>query len=83
MYVNPFAFGVVATLAAMFILTVIRAVIHASDDDCEDIEVSKEEFQQALEEMTGKKFNVVYRNGFMVGEPIEDLDDDESDSKPD
>ena len=84
MYVNAFVFGIVATLAALFILMTAQALINSAlhPDDGEE-KLTEEEYRSILEEMTGKKFRIVNKNGVMVGEPIEDDDDDGNDKKPD
>ena len=84
MYVNAFVFGIVATLAALFILMTAQALINSAlhQDDGEE-KLTEEEYRSILEEMTGKKFRIVNKNGVMVGEPIEDDDDDGNDKKPD
>lgn len=82
MYVNPFWFGVITTLAAELILSVIASAIRSACEDEED-DMSEEEFRKILTETTGKQFKVTLHDGYMVGEPIEDKDDDDSDEKPD
>ena len=83
MYVNPFAFGVVVALAALFLMLVIQSfitsILHPKDDD----DMTEEEYKEMLEELTGKKFKITTKNGFLVGEPIEDDDDDNSNKKTD
>ena len=44
----------------------------------EDEADEKEDYRKALEELTGKKFRIVERNGFLVGEPVEEENDEKS-----
>ena len=84
MYVNSFIFGIVATLAAMFIIVVLQALFTAifrPDDDGEPM--TEEEYKEFLEDMTGKKFRIIHRNGIMIGEPIDGGSDDNSNEKSD
>ena len=41
--------------------------------------MDEQQYKEILEDMTGKKFKVVRKHGYLVGEPIEDHDDDETD----
>lgn len=75
MMVNPFWFGVLMTLVAIMLLLMIAAFVGAKRSEREE-QVSEEEFAEALEQMTGKKFKVIMKDGYLVGKPLED--DDES-----
>ena len=74
--VNAFWFGVLMTLFAMFVAMFIIAYFHSkrgekSHEKFEEYDPSEDEFREALEEMTGKKFRIVKKNGFMIGEIID------------
>ena len=75
MYVNPFWLGILCVLVAEVIGAIILALVKSHDGDRE--EVSTEEYKKLLEDMTGRKFRVKVVNGYLVGEPIEDADDEE------
>lgn len=76
--INAFWFGVLMTLFALFVFMFIMAYVHAKkSEDYEEYDPSEDEFREALEEMTGKNFRIVRKNGFMIGEIIGD-DEDES-----
>ena len=81
MYVNPFWFGFLMALVVIVVLSVIAAIIKNHTGDDEEIELTEEEYQKILEEMTGKAFRITRRNGYLVGEPIEDKDDEENSKK--
>lgn len=83
MTVNAFWFGFLIAVVVVMVLLLAVAFATARRNDEEDIEMSPEEYKAALEQMTGKPIRV-YRdkNGYLVGEAIEDPDDDESNSKP-
>lgn len=76
MYVHPFWFGVLMAIVAMIVLFlgfgIVRALTSEEDEDDED-------FEQVLTEMTGKKFRIVRKNGYLIGEPIDDEDDHDDD----
>ena len=82
MMVNPFWFGVLMTLFAMMVIAMILAFISSktNNDEYEDYEPTDEEVRQALEEITGKRFRVVRKNGYLVGEEIGDRDDESEDN---
>ena len=82
MYVNAFWFGFLIAMVVMLVLTLILAYIKGRQDDRDDSQPDEEEFAQILKEMTGKKFRVVEKNGYLVGEPIPD-EEEESDGKKD
>lgn len=82
MEVNAFWFGFLIAIVVLLVLTIILAMVtgRRREDETEEIEVDQEEYRKALETMTGRKIRVYRdRNGFLVGEAIEDPDDDESD----
>ena len=77
MYVNGFWLGVLVTLIVEIFLIIIAGVIRAiRGDDYEEYQPSEEGFREVLEEMTGKKFKVVEKNGYLVGEIIEEEEED-------
>lgn len=79
MTVNAFWFGFLIAVVLVLVLLISVAFISARRSEREEEEISEQEYKEILEGMTGKKFKVVQRNGYLVGEPIEDPDDDESD----
>ena len=71
MTVNPFWMGVLLTIAAELIVMIIVAWINSHK------QAAKEEaFMDALESMEGKTVRIVRKNGYLVGEAIEDEDDE-------
>jgi flagellar biosynthesis/type III secretory pathway M-ring protein FliF/YscJ len=80
MYVNAFWFGFLIAMVVMLILTLILAYIKGrQEENEEEHQPTEEEVREALEEITGKKFKVVEKNGYLVGEMIEE--EEESDGK--
>lgn len=77
MTVNAFWFGFLIAVVAILVLLISVAFISARRSEREEEEISDQEYKEILEGMTGKKFKVVRKNGYLVGEPIEDPDDDE------
>ena len=76
MTVNAFWFGFLIAVVLVLVLLISVAFISARRSEQEE-EISDQEYKEILEGMTGKKFKVVRKNGYLVGEPIEDPDDDE------
>lgn len=72
MLVNPFWFGFLIAIVTLLILTLILAYIKGRQEDQEEYQPTEEEVREALEQITGKKFKVVKKNGYLVGEEIED-----------
>ena len=79
MYVNPFWFGVLMTIVTMIVLSIVVAIIKSHQEDEEIEDVSEEEFRNVVEEMTGKKFRIISKDGYMIAESLED--DNESETK--
>lgn len=79
MEVNAFWFGFLIAVVVILVLLLAVAFAAARRNDEEDIEISPEEYKAALEQMTGKPMRV-YRDksGYLVGEAVEDPDDDET-----
>lgn len=77
MEVNAFWFGFLIAVVVILVLLISVAFISARRSEREEEEISDQEYKEILEGMTGKKFKVVRKNGYLVGEPIEDPDDDE------
>lgn len=77
MTVNAFWFGFLIAVVLVLVLLISVAFISARRSEREEKEISDQEYKEILEGMTGKKFKVVRKNGYLVGEPIEDPDDDE------
>ena len=79
-YVNAFWFGFLIAIVTLLILTLILAYIKGrQEENEEEYQPIKEEVSEALEEITGKKIRVVEKNGYLVGEEIEE--EEESDGK--
>ena len=81
MYVNPFWFGFLLAMVAMLVLVIVLAFVKAKQDEreWEEYQPTEEELEEALTEITGKKFRIVQRNGHLVGEPIEEEKDESED----
>lgn len=77
MTVNAFWFGFLIAVVLVLVLLISVAFISARRSEREEEEISDQEYKEILEGMTGKKFKVVRKNGYLVGEPVEDHDDDE------
>lgn len=76
MYVNAFWFGFLIAIVTLLILTLILAYIKGrQEENEEEYQPTKEEVREALEEITGKKFRIIEKNGYLVGEEIEDEED--------
>ena len=75
MYVNAFWFGFLIAIVTLLILTLILAYIKGRQEDQEEYQPTEEEVREALKQITGKKFKVVEKNGYLVGEEIEDEED--------
>lgn len=76
MYVNAFWFGFLIAMVVMLILTLILAYIKGrQEENEEENQPTKEEVREALEEITGKKIRIIEKNGYLVGEEIEDEED--------
>lgn len=71
-YVNPFWFGFLLAIVVMIVLTMILAYINGKRKEEEEYQPTEEEVREALEEITGKKFRIVNKNGYLVGEIIEE-----------
>ena len=82
-YVNAFWFGFLIAIVTLLILTLILAYIKGrQEENKEEHQPTEEEVREALEEITGKKFRVVEKNGYLVGELIPE-DEEETDGKKD
>lgn len=79
MTVNAFWFGFLIAVVLVLVLLISVAFISARRSERDEEEISDQEYKEILEGMTGKKFKVVRKNGYLVGEPVEDHDDDETD----
>lgn len=75
MFVNPFWFGVLMTIVVEIMLSVILVIIREAKGYKR--EVTEEDLRQLLEDITGKKFRVVEKDGYLIGEPVEDREDDD------
>ena len=78
MLVNPFWFGFLIAMVVVLVFVIALAFIKARQDEREwqEYQPTKEELQAALSEITGKKFKIVQKNGYMVGEMVEDEEDE-------
>lgn len=75
MLVNPFWFGVLMTIVVEIMVSVLLVIIREANGDKR--EVTEEELRQVLEDITGKKFRVVEKDGYLIGEPVEDREGDD------
>lgn len=75
MVVNPFWFGVLMTIVVEIMASVILVIIREAKGDKR--EVTEEDLRQLLEDITGKKFRVIEKDGYLIGEPVEDREDDD------
>lgn len=75
MLVNPFWFGVLMTIVVEIMLSVILVIIREAKGDKR--EVTEEELRKVLEDITGKKFRVIEKDGYLIGEPVEDREDND------
>lgn len=76
MTVNPFWFGVLMTIVAELIVMIIFAWVN-SHRNAKQEEAEADMLSQVLESMEGKKIRIVRKNGYFVGEAINDEDDEE------
>ena len=78
MLVNPFWFGFLIAMVVVLVLVILLAFIKARQDEreWEEYEPTEEEFEKALSEVTGKKFRIVQKNGYLIGEAIEEEEQD-------
>lgn len=75
MLVNPFWFGVLMTIVVEIMVSVLLVIIREAKGDKRD--VTEEELRQVLEDITGKRFRVIEKDGYLIGEPVEDREDDD------
>lgn len=75
MLVNPFWFGVLMTIVVEIMVSVLLVIIREAKGDKR--EVTEEELRNVLEDITGKKFRVIEKDGYLIGEPVEDREDDD------
>lgn len=84
MYVNPFWFGFLMAIVVMIVLSIVLSIIKSNQkEEWEEYEPTNEELKETLEAVTGKKFRIVKKNGYLVGEEIKDKDYDEEENKQD
>ena len=80
MLVNPFWFGFLIAIVTLLILTLILAYVKSrEEDEEEECQPTEEEDREFKEQIIGKKFKIVEKNGYLVGEMIEE--EEESDGK--
>lgn len=77
MTVNAFWFGFLIAIVLVMVLLITVAFVAARRSDQEEEAMDEQQYKEILEDMTGKKFKVVRKHGYLVGEPVEDPDDDE------
>lgn len=75
MVVNPFWFGVLMTIVVEIMLSVLLVIIREAKGDKR--EVTEEDLRLLLEDITGKKFRVVEKDGYLIGEPVENREDND------
>ena len=80
MYINAFWFGLLIGVIAVVLLLIVVAFISGrhSEDEEEEVDISPAEYKAAMEKLTGQNIRV-YRDkrGYLVGEAVEDPDDQE------
>lgn len=81
MYVNPFWFGVLMTVVGLVVIMIILAIVTVQRDDKLRDEEEEADFQKFLEEVENRKFKLVRKDGYWVGEPVEDDDDEDDDAQ--
>ena len=77
MTVNAFWFGFLIAVVLVLVLLITVSFVAARRSEQEEEAMDEQQYKEILEDMTGKKFKVVREHGYLVGEPIEDPDDDE------
>ena len=79
MEVNAFWFGFLIGVIAVFVVIMLVSLFgNRSGGETTEIDISPEEYRELLEKATGKPMRVYRdRHGFLVGEAIEDPDDDD------
>ena len=75
MVVNPFWFGVLMTIVVEIMVSVLLVIIREAKGDKR--EVTEEDLRLLLEDITGKKFRVIEKDGYLIGEPVENREDDD------
>lgn len=75
MMVNPFWFGILMTIVVEIMLSVILVIIREAKGGKR--EVTEEDLRLLLEDITGKKFRVIEKDGYLIGEPVENQEDDD------
>lgn len=81
MYVNSFWFGVLMAVVGLVVIMIILAIITVHRDDRIRDEEEEEDFQRFLDEVENRKFKLVHKDGYWVGEPVEDDDDEDDDAQ--
>ena len=79
MTVNAFWFGFLIAVVLVMVLLITVSFVAARRSEQEEEAMDEQQYKEILEDMTGKKFKVVRKHGYLVGEPVEDHDDDETD----
>ena len=77
MTVNAFWFGFLIAIVLVMVLLITVAFVAARRSDQEEEAMDEQQYKEILEDMTGKKFKVVRKHGYLVGEPVAEHDDDE------
>lgn len=79
MYVNAFWFGFLMAIVAMIVLSIIMAIVKSKndDDEWEEYQPTDEELKAAIEAITGKKYQIIVKDGIMYGEEINDKEEDD------
>ena len=77
MMVNAFWFGFLIAIVLVMVLLITVSFVAARRSEQEEETMDEQQYKEILEDMTGKKFKVVRKHGYLVGEPVEGHDDDE------
>ena len=80
MTVNAFWFGFLIAMVIILVLIILLAFVKARQDEREwqEYQPTEKELEDALKEITGKRFKIVEKNGHLVGEPLEEEDESEN-----
>ena len=79
MYVNPFWFGLLIGMIVLLVLSALISHIAAKKEEEKMRDLSEAEMKEAIDQMNGKMFRFVERDGYLVGEPIEEDEDKDGD----
>ena len=76
MVVNPFWMGVLMTIVAELMVLIVFAWVNSRRVSRRE-EMEANAFLETLGSLEGKKVRIVRKNGYLIGEAIDDEDDKE------